>query len=235
MRREVEFTHTPRKLRPPRFPGTRDATDVRHLSSTLLALRPALDRVRTYDSGELDQAQRMLGVVTSGSGLAGFYELVQRAGSARRAYRAREAVIDYATAGELFITAMVQAIGERQGMDAAKLHNVLRGGFRDRVMHLCRLLETPSDPEDPESIVFLWWMHCYKQRNPIVHGGADSDEVPSEMARIGLVQLVVDVREKLRGDPCLRDIAAEVQQHLRPGDSLSALLGGDISPRLIAW
>lgn len=130
----------------PVLPAVVEAGRVRHHPSTLLALRDELNRVRTYDSGELDQAQRMLAVVTSGTALAGFYELVQRAGSARCAYRAREAVIDYATAGELFITAMVEAVGERRGVDAAKLHNILRGSFRDRVVHLCRLLETRPTP-----------------------------------------------------------------------------------------
>jgi hypothetical protein len=195
----------------PVMPTVVECGALRHAASTALVLRSQASWVRTYNADELDQARRMLDVVTSGVGLASFYELVQRAGSARQAHRDREAVIDYTTAGELFITAMVQAIGERTGMDRKKLRNVLDGPFRDRVMYLCRLLGTPEDPTDAESVVFQWWTHCYRQRNPIVHRGADSEAVLSEMARISLVQLVVDVREKLREDMRLSDIAVGIQ------------------------
>jgi hypothetical protein len=113
-------------------------------------------------------------MVSSGSGLSSFYELVQRAGSSRRAHRHREAVIDYATAGELFITEMLFAIGERRSMDEGRLANLRNGAFKDRALHLCRQLDLPDDPKDPHSPLFFWWAHCYLQRNRLVHEGADS-------------------------------------------------------------
>lgn len=153
----------------------------------------------------------MLATVTARSGLAAFYELVQRAGSSMDSHRYREAVIDYATAGEILITAMYREIAPRRCVPENKIANVVGGPFADRARHLSRLLGRAIEPTDPESIVFFWWLHCYQQRNPIVHGGHDSIPPLAEMARIGLVSMVVDIREALRDDADLNDLATNIQ------------------------
>ena len=63
--------------------------------------------------------------------------------------------------------------------------------------------------------MFLWWLHCYLQRNRIVHEGADSTPMLSEFARIGLVELVVSVRELLRGMEEFTDIARTIHWAFR--------------------
>lgn len=183
---------------------------LQHGPSQLFSLHGGDVEVRTYDGGELEAAERILRVVVSEVGLGSFYELIQRAGSARRADRHREAVIDYGTAGELFVTAILELVGQRRAMDPVKLSNILDGPFRDRVTSLCRLLSVESDPRNPDCPLFYWWLHCYSQRNEIVHRGRDSMEVFSEMARIGTVQMVVDIREIVRADPALADIATRI-------------------------
>jgi hypothetical protein len=182
----------------------------KHGESELFHLRKYPEKTRTYDLAEMDQVERMLQIVSSEEGLSSFYELVQRAGSARRASRDREAVIDYATAGELFITTILRVIGERR-LDPSKLENLMAGPFHDRAFHMCRVLDVASDPEDSESPLFYWWLHCYSQRNQIVHKGANSMAALSEVARIGLVQMVVDVREAMRRTPDLADLASMIQ------------------------
>jgi hypothetical protein len=199
---------------------------LRHGKSELFHLRKYPEDVRRYDLAEMDQVERMLQIVASEEGLSSFYELVQRAGSARRASRDREAVIDYATAGELFITTMLSVIGEGR-VDPPKLKNLLEGPFHDRSVHLCRLLNVPSEPDDPESPLFYWWMHCYTQRNQIVHEGADSMAALSEVARIGLVQMVVDIREAMRRDPHLVALASMIQWGKRVDHTGG---GGDSEP-----
>ena len=152
----------------------------------------------------------MLEIVASKEGLASFYELIQRAGSARRADRHREAVIDYATAGELFITTMLDQVGARRNLSAEKLTNFRTGPFKDRARKLCRMLNVPPEPDDPDSPLFYWWMHCYEQRHGIVHRGADSIGMLSEAARIGTVTMVVDIREAIRGDTELSDLGSTI-------------------------
>jgi hypothetical protein len=181
-----------------------------HGPSTFFDLRKQQESPRVFAGRELEQAERMLSIVASEEGLASFYELIGRAGSARRAHRHREAVVDYATAGELFITAMLEVTGERRRVDPTKLQNLLTGSFKDRALHLCRLLEVPEDPGDADSPLFYWWLHCYRQRNWIVHEGADSMAGLSEAARIGLVQMVVDIREAIRADTELADLASMI-------------------------
>ena len=183
---------------------------LQHGPSQLFGLHKGEIEIRTYGGDELENAERILSVVASEVGLASFYELIQRAGSARRADRHREAVIDYGTAGELFVTAVLELVGRRRAMDSAKLSNLLNGPFRDRVSKLCRLLSVEPDPKNPECPLFYWWLHCYSQRNEIVHRGADSMEIYSEMARIGMVQMVVDIREAIRADPAIADIATKI-------------------------
>jgi hypothetical protein len=182
-----------------------------HGPSGIIPLRDPVQTVRAYDEGELDQVDRMVGVITSKDGLADFYEMIQRAGSARRAGRHREAVVDYGTAGELFITALLRDVGEGRGLEAKKLENLLKGPFKDRALHLCRLLDVPGDPKDPESPLFLWWLHCYEQRNGIVHQGARSIGMLSEVARLGMVSMVVDIREAIRADEQIADIASLIR------------------------
>lgn len=181
----------------------------KHGKSELFLLQK-YPEVRKHGSAEMEQVERMLQIVASEKGLSSFYELVQRAGSARRASRDREAVIDYATAGELFITTMLRVIGERR-LDPLKLKNLMEGPFHDRAIHLCRMLNVESVPKDSESPLFYWWLHCYSQRNEIVHKGADSLAALSEAARIGLVQMVVDIREAIRRSPDLADLASMIQ------------------------
>jgi hypothetical protein len=126
-------------------------------------------------------------------------------------HRYREAVIDYATAGEIFITEIYRQIAQRRQVPEDKVGNIVRGPFADRARHLSRLLGHAVEPTDADSIVFLWWLHCYLQRNPIVHGGLNSVEQLAEFARIGLVTMVVDVREALRAATDLNDLATNVQ------------------------
>lgn len=182
-----------------------------HGPSMVIPLRDPVQTVRTYDEEELDRVNRMVGVIVSDDGLADFYEMIQRAGSSRRAGRHREAVVDYGTAGELFVTVMLRMVGERREIDAEKLENLLDGSFKDRVIHLCRQLGAPDDPEDSESPMFLWWLHCYKQRNGIVHEGARSLGMFSEAARIGMVMMVVNIREAIRADEQIADIASLIR------------------------
>ena len=181
-----------------------------HAPSFPLALHGLINAVRTYTREELEDAEAMLRIVTRRAPLAGFYEVVLRAGSARRAHRDREAVIDYATAGELFITAVLRSVGERRNVDPAKLDNILKGNFRDRVTHLARSLGVPEEPYDQDSPILLWWLHCYQQRNRVVHEGAYAHGAMSELARMGLVMLVVDIREALRESLDLAPLAAEI-------------------------
>jgi hypothetical protein len=196
---------------PPLLPvmSARRSTNVfHHGPSQLVPFSIHLNETKPRTTEEMQEVERMLAIVSSDEGLASFYEIIQRAGSARRAGRHREAVNDYATAGEIFITTMLSVAGERREMEPSKLANILAGPFKDRALHLCRLLDVPDDPEDNDSPLFFWWMHCYRQRNGIVHRGADSMAPLSEGARIGLVQLVVDIREAIRRDDDLADLGA---------------------------
>jgi len=120
-------------------------------------------------------------------------------------------VVDYGTAGELFITALLKDVGEVRGVDPQKLENLLTGPFKDRAVHLCRQLGVPDDPDDAECPLFLWWLHCYRQRNGIVHRGAGSIGMLSEAARIGMVTMVVEIREAMRADEQLADIASLIR------------------------
>ncbi|HEY5942125.1 MAG TPA: hypothetical protein VIT89_04610 [Solirubrobacterales bacterium] len=192
----------------PVMSGRRSKNVFRHGPSQLIPFRSPLNETQPRTTEEMQRVERMLAIVSSGEGLASFYEIIQRAGSARRAGRHREAAIDYATAGEIFITTMLSVVGERLEMEPSKLANILAGPFKDRALHLCRLLDLPDDPEDGDSPLFFWWMHCYQQRNGIVHRGADSMALFSEGARIGLVQLVVDIREAVRRNGDLADLGA---------------------------
>jgi hypothetical protein len=167
--------------------------------------------VREYSTDELTRTEAMFRHLDEDVPLKTFYELVQRAGAARSAHRHREAVIDYATAGELFLTAMLQQIGDIRAVSTKKLENLRKGPFRDRVDHLCRLLGTEGEPTRAESPVFLWWLHCYRQRNLIVHAGWDSNNVFSEMARIGLANMVVDFRVLCRATAELAHLAPRIQ------------------------
>lgn len=179
--------------------------------SAPMRLRTDLATVRTYSEAELARALDMFAVVAARSGLATFYELVQRAGSSMSSHRYREAVIDYTTAGEIFITEMYREIASRRAVPEDKIANISHGPFADRPRHLSRLLGHAEDPTDPNSVVFYWWLHCYQQRNPIVHDGLDSIPPLAEAARIGLVSMVVDVREALRSHTDLNDLAANLQ------------------------
>lgn len=199
----------------------------RHGPSQLIPLRNPHEETQPLTTKEMQQVERMLAIVSSDEGLASFYEIIQRAGSARRAGRHREAVNDYATAGEIFITTMLSVVGERREMEPSKLANILAGPFKDRALHLCRLLGLPENPEDGDSPLFFWWMHCYQQRNGIVHHGADSMAPFSEGARIGLVQLVVDIREAVRHDDDLVDLGAMILWGRRIDHTGS---GGDSEP-----
>jgi hypothetical protein len=210
----------------PVIPVTLANGDRKHGESELFHLRGYPEEVRSYDAAQMDQVERMLRIVASEEGLSSFYELVQRAGSARRASRDREAVIDYATAGELFLTTVLRVAGERR-LDPPKLKNLLDGPFYDRAVHLCRLLGVASEPKDSESPLFYWWLHCYSQLNEIVHRGADSMAALSEVARIGLVQMVVDIREAIRRDPGLADLAPMIQWGKRVDHTNE---GGDSEP-----
>jgi hypothetical protein len=195
---------------PPLLPvmsARRSGTLFQHGPSQLMPLRNPHEETPLRTAEEMQRVERMLAIVSSDEGLASFYEIIQRAGSARRAGRHREAVNDYATAGEIFITTMLSVVGERREMELSKLVNILAGPFKDRALHLCRLLDLPEDPDGEDSPLFFWWLHCYQQRNGIVHRGADSMAPFSEAARIGLVQLVVDVREAIRRDQNLADLS----------------------------
>ena len=215
---------------PPAVPVMRArlvGTEFEHGPSELFELRKQHEPPRMYGEQELERAERILMIVASEEGLSTFYELVGRAGSARRAHRHREAVIDYATAGELFITAMLEALGKRCGVENTTLANLLTGSFKDRARHLCRLLGVPEDPGDSDSPLFYWWLHCYRQRNWIVHEGADSMAGLSEVARIGLVQMVVEIREAIRADAELADLASMILWGRRVDHTSS---GGDSEP-----
>jgi hypothetical protein len=96
-------------------------------------------------------------------------------------------------------------------MDPRKLQNLLDGPFKDRAVHLCRQLGVPDDPDDSESPLFFWWLHCYRQRNGIVHRGARSIGMLSEAARLGMVSMVVDIREAIRADEQIADIASLIR------------------------
>jgi hypothetical protein len=109
------------------------------------------------------------------------------------------------------MTSLLSMVGERRGSDATKLENLMDGPFKDRVIHLCRQLGVLEDPEDPKSPMFLWWLHCYKQRNGIVHEGARSLGMFSEAARIGMVTMVVNIREAIRADEQIADIASLIR------------------------
>lgn len=179
---------------------------------------PADPKTRVHDDDVLSRAGHVFNVVSTDDNFARFYELVQRAGAAAVIDRAREAVIDYATAGEVFIDEVVRLCGPRKSVDPAKLSNVLSGDFKGKLgVHLGRLIGANTDPADPDSISFLWWLNCYLQRNRIVHEGADTNEVLAEVARIGLVTLVVEVREALRRDDALLDLARLIQWGSRVG------------------
>lgn len=195
----------------PMMAGVLQDRQVRHERSTSFVVADAPTDVRTYDAVELAAAEAMLAELTSGTDLAVFYELVQRAGSARRTSGDREAVIDYATAGEVFITAVLRWVGQIKGMTDIKLENLIAGSFKDRVLHFSRALGFPDDPADGDSPVRPWWLHCYLQRNRIVHEGANSAPHLSELARIGLVSMVVDSREALRADPDLQHLARSIR------------------------
>lgn len=198
----------------PVMPAEIESGNFRHGPSLKFGLRELADEPRSYSATEIELAERLLAIVGAGEGLASFYELIQRAGSARKAGRHREAVIDYGTAGELFITSILQGVSERRGgeggIDTDKLKRLLEGPFKDRAIHLCHLLGVPSEVSDPESPLFFWWMHCYQQRNSIVHDGAGSMEMLSEAARVGLVQMVVDIRDAIRSDEEISDLAATI-------------------------
>lgn len=198
--------------------------------SAPMELRTELATVRTYTGPELARALDMFTAVTARTGLAAFYELVQRAGSSMSSHRYREAVIDYTTAGEIFITEMYREIAPRRSVPEDKLANVLSGPLADRARHLSQLLGHAVKSIDPDSIVFLWWLHCYQQRNPIVHDGLGSIPPLAEMARIGLVTMVVDVREALRADTGLNDLATNIQWAYRvdeTGDGKDSWPDGD--------
>jgi hypothetical protein len=195
----------------PVMPAFLNGDRLEHGPSVVIPLRNPVQTIRTYNEEELEQVDRMIGVLVSDDSLADFYEMIQRAGSARRAGRHREAVVDYGTAGELFITALLRDVGERRGVDPQKLANLLDGPFKDRAVHLCRQLAVNDDPRDSECPLFLWWLHCYGQRNGIVHRGARSIGMLSEAARIGMVSMVVDVREAIRADEQLADIASLIR------------------------
>jgi hypothetical protein len=198
---------------------------LQHGPGILMNLRDPAEEIRTYDEDELDQVGRMAAVIVSDDGFANFYELIQRAGAARRADRHREAVVDYGTAGELFITTLLLEVGVRREIDTEKLENIVNGPFRDRALHLCRLLNVPDDPENPDCPLFYWWLHCYTQRNGIVHRGAGSIGMWSEAARLGMIQMVVDIREAIRADEQI----AEVAGFIRWGTRVDNTGGGQTS------
>jgi hypothetical protein len=185
-------------------------------AARLILEDPADPKIRVHDDEVLRRAAHVFDVVSTEDNFARFYELVQRAGAAAVIDRAREAVIDYATAGEVFIDEVVRLCGPRKTVDPAKLSNVLNGDFKGKLgIHLGRLIGANTDPADPDSISSLWWLHCYLQRNRIVHEGADTNEVLADFARIGLVTLVVEVREALRRDDDLLDLARLIQWGFR--------------------
>jgi hypothetical protein len=187
-----------------------DGTFDRGLAAPM-SLRTELSEVRVYTPEELRHAAEMFAIIAAGTGLATFYELVQRAGSSMSGHRYREAVIDYTTAGELFITEMYREVAVRRGEPDEKISNIVAKAFADRPRHLSRLLGRATEPTDPDSVVFFWWLHCYRQRNPIVHSGHDSMPPLAEMARIGLVTMVAEIRDCLRADPQLADLAPGIQ------------------------
>ncbi len=135
-----------------------------------------------------------------------FYELVQRANAGRRAGRDREAVIDYTTAGEVFITLLIESAGRRR-WDEQRVLNLVNGPFADRAEHLCRLLGKPHDRQADDFFFAMWWKHAYQQRIGVVHRGAGSIPPYSDFARMGLVRMLADVREALRETDDLADIA----------------------------
>lgn len=69
----------------PVMPATLNEDRLEHGPSTVVPLRNPAQMVRTYDAEELDQVDRMVGVIASDDGFTDFYEMIQRAGSARRA------------------------------------------------------------------------------------------------------------------------------------------------------
>jgi hypothetical protein len=208
--RPVSVGDLPRVV--PCLPAVWRADGTRVNGPTLAAtLRDAPVAIRTYSDRELRQASRMFEVIAGDGSYATFYEIVQRAGAAMAADRYREAVIDYATAGEIFISDTLQAVATRREVPERKAANLASGPFKDRAMAMSRMLRRASEPTDPESLVFLWWVHCYLRRNPIVHAGRDTLQPLAEMARVATVSLVVDVREALRRDEALADLAASIQ------------------------
>jgi hypothetical protein len=207
----------------PVLPTMTDGHVVRHGTGRGIAIRSPATEIRSYTEGELEQSRRMLNAVATGVPLAAFYEIVQRAGSARRAERDRESVVDYATAGELFITALLGVVGRRAGMVESKLDNILDGPFKDRCLHLSRLLGAPGQIADEASPMFLWWLHSYLQRNRVVHEGADSNPMSSEFARIGLVEMVVNVRELLRQREEFADLAETIHWAYRVDETGAGL------------
>ena len=61
---------------------------------------------------------------------------------------------------------------------------------------------------EPDCPLFSWWLHCYRQRNGIVYKGAPGRSGCSrEAARIGMVSMVVDVREAIWADEQIADFA----------------------------
>jgi hypothetical protein len=176
-----------------------------------MRLRTGLQSIRTYDDVELTQALEMFAaVMTAPRGLAAFYEMAQRAGSSMSSHRYREAVIDYVTAGEILITEVYCLLAPKRSVPEKTMNNIVKGPLADRARHLSRLLGHAFDPEDPESIVFMWWLHCYQQRHPIVHAGHDTIEPLAEIAQVASVKLAVDIREGLRAME-LDDLAAHVR------------------------
>jgi hypothetical protein len=153
----------------------------------------------------------MFAVVTTRTGLAAFYELVQRAGSSMSSHRYREAVIDYATAGEIFITEMYREIAPRRA--------VPRGQARQHPGRpVSRSRAPPVASARPRRRAHRPALHrlplvapLLSAANPIVQGGRDSIPPRAETARIGLVKMVVDVRESLRATTGLEDLAANIQ------------------------
>jgi hypothetical protein len=166
----------------------------------------------SYAQSELDRARVLFEVLNDRGPFATFYEVVQRANAALAADRGREAVIDFCTAGEIFITEVVRQAGRRKGLEPGKLENIIGTDFKGRATHhLGRLIGAATDPALESAITRLWWIHCYERRHDVVHRGADVPTELAEFARIGLVTLVVEVREVLRADPALRDIAPLIQ------------------------
>jgi hypothetical protein len=140
-----------------------------------------------------------------------FYELVQQAGSARAAGRDRSAIIDYSTAGEVLITTVVDRVLALRGESAQRRERILEQPFANLVRdHLGRLLGVNSDPNEEEAISRLWWLHCYLRRNAIVHEGAGSNTVESDLARVALVVLASEIRTALLAEPLTSSFGEEL-------------------------